>query len=216
MQDRRMRDFSVIQRALMLVASGLILSGLLAGCPNDEAEFAAISKGRTSGQTPSATPSPPSKQLVGGEEDVGEPQEYVGIEVEVTILEVKAPYPRFDGTGRYDIKVEARAKEVADPNTVWKIIAYNAEDEVVATQEQQLIIPSANPRTLKFADFYCKSMPSRLEIKDTGRTSEAAEGKEEDGAAPGRPGAGGGGSPPGIGAGGSGGDDDDEDEWDAI
>jgi len=121
--------------------------------------------------------------------------EYVGPTVLTDKLTVDAPYPEFNGEGRYDISVNVHTEEPVEGG-VWDIILYNENDEEVGKQQQFLVIPSTIPKSLVFYAFYCKNMPSKIEFRLTNKEAvvagTGAEGEAGEAGKRGMAGAGGG------------------------
>ena len=173
---------------------------------NDTVKPAAEPSGKPSADTGGAAEEPAA------DEEPAE-EEYTGPKVEVNILELKAPYPEFDGKGRYTLKVEVSSQELLKRG-VWDILFLDAEGNEVARDRQDLKIPMGDhPMVLKFSSVFCLSKPESVELRQTDLTATAAA--EDGGNAAGGSGDAVGGRR-GVNTGGgssSGGSNDDEDEF---
>jgi len=112
-------------------------------------------------------------------------------------VEVKAPYPEFDGEGRYDVRVSVLLKEFEDAQ-VYRIAAMDADGNEVGSQEKHLKLPLKKARTFDFNEFYCTHMPTTLAFYRTDKEAIAAGEAEGEGKQIGR----------GVGGGGGGSEDD--------
>lgn len=138
-----------------------------------------------------------------GEE--GQAEEPIGPKVEVTDLLVDSPGVDFAGPGRYNITASTLLSEPWKPG-VWDVIAYGEDGKKVGKQSLLLSMSHAKPKTLIFNDFYCSSIPVKVEIlwteKKADRSGEAEAGADESGktkpggGGPAGPSTGGGAKPP--------------------
>jgi hypothetical protein len=115
--------------------------------------------------------------------------------VTVDLKEVKAPYPRFSGKGRYDMTIDVSVTPPQD-EAVWKIAALDAAGKEVGSEERQLLLLRERPQTIVVNDLYCTSMPISVKLSiavdANGQPKVAAPAQGGTGA----PGQGGGGAPP--------------------
>ena len=190
--------------SLLLAATLVLPLMLLTSCPDDSAEMAR--QIRSGGSRPDASQTAPRErpsesatspaapaaaengevELAGGdepaagEEPVAEEAEYTGPVINVEVVEIKPPYPMFEGTGRYDIEITAQSEEFLAAK-VCQIIALDAEGTEVGRQQQMLKIPHHKPRAFIFNAFYCETMPISIEIRWTEEDAAAVgeEGREE-------------------------------------
>jgi hypothetical protein len=225
-----MRAGIALTMLALLCAGGLM--GLLAGC-NDTAEEEMYQQMTAGGDRDGSSATPrtsrddlalPGTEAATAEGDTEAPQEPVLVvtledetEAGEKMLTVEAPYPEFDGEGRYDIKVAIMVEEYSDPQ-VYRIVALNADGEAVGEQQRHLQLPMKKPRSLDLNNFYCTSMPVAIEFYSTDKEAIAAG--ETEAEASGRPGSG---APPSAGVGrglagasgdggGDGSDEEDEEE----
>lgn len=209
-----------------MLLSALVIGGLsllTVGC-NDHSEQdmmqQMIASGNNSGNQ---TSKPPAKGVAGekpaipgaenpaqsGDETEAAPEEPID-NVIVESVEVKAPYPEFDGEGRYDVRVSVLLKEFEDAQ-VYRIAALDAEGNEVGSQEKHLKLPLKKARSFDFNEFYCTHMPTTVAFYRTDLTAVAAgEGENGGTKTVGRGSSGGSGtdddSRPSVGRGASGGD----------
>lgn len=199
--------------AVAVLLGGLALTAT--GC-NDSGESDMYQQMMAGGRDGSAQPQPDGDQP-DGLPGVAEapPDEEVPVElqlVEDLIIEevaVKAPYPEFDGEGRYDVKVFVMTEVYAEPQ-VYRIVALDEEGNEVGSQEKHLKLPQKKARSINFNGFYCTHMPFTVEFYLTGKQAVAASGDSGGGTAGGGASGSGGGAetaPPSRGWGVSGGDD---------
>lgn len=143
-----------------------------------------------------------------------------GPKFEVELKDVKAPYPRFSGSGYYDFNLVITAQE-SIPVQVWSIQLLDANGKVVGKDQQMLVLALNRPKIFSFRKFYCASMPVEVKLELTDKKAEAVPGDGEEagsgkkGAGPPSGGPSGGGSAtpgPGGGSGNAGGGDEGEDQ----
>lgn len=217
---------SALQSVLALACILLAASLLLTACPGDNpqpvsqppvsAKPAGAKPPRTGAKAADtkATPAPGAPNAAGG--DAAAAAEPIGPKVEVTDLLVDAPGVDFTGPGRYNITASTLLSEPWKTG-VWDIIAYGEDGKKVGKQSMLLSMSHAKAKTLIFNDFYCSSIPVKIEIlwteKKADRSGEAGApedsgggGGKKPGSGAAKPDAGGGGSkPPGKAPGGGGG-----------
>jgi hypothetical protein len=203
---------------LLGVATALLLAacqpkGSTGGTPGQAPGVARTAAGKPGGSaTASAKPSRPllgraaeaaTGDAAGAKGEQAEPK------VEVTGLIVEPPSIDFTGPGRYDVTVEARATNSVKP-AVWRIAAFGEDGTEVGHRLLFLVLYSSEPRTLIFNDFFCKSVPVRIEIQwnkdqQADSSGQAEKGGTEPGAGgaskPGGPSTGSGAAPGGGGGG---------------
>jgi len=87
-----------------------------------------------------------------------------GPKVTFDVKNIKAPYPRYSGKGRYDVTADVAVTPAQDEG-VWKITALGSDGKVVGAREEQLVLLREKPRTLMFNDFYCLSAPKAFKME---------------------------------------------------
>jgi hypothetical protein len=87
-----------------------------------------------------------------------------GPKVTINVKEIKAPYPRYSGKGRYDVTIDVSVQPSQDEG-VWKVSALDATGKVVGTREEQFVLLREKPRTLILDDFYCLSAPTSFKME---------------------------------------------------
>lgn len=176
----------------VLVVCGLALT--VAGC-NDTAESDAYQQLMAGGANRGGTSAGESGQALSGgkpaipgaeatEEQTedgeaaesSEPIDNVVIEE----VQIEAPYPEFDGEGRYDVKVTVVLKEFEDAQ-VYRIAALDEEGNEVGSQEKHLKLPLRKARSFDFNEFYCTHMPVTVAFFRTDKTAVAAGESEGEG-----------------------------------
>jgi hypothetical protein len=159
-----------------LLLGGLTLTAT--GC-NDGGESEMYQQMMAGGNTTSTRPQPDSRPdtPVGVAEAL--PDEDVPVElvlVEDLVIErvdVRAPYPEFDGEGRYEVTVFVMTEVYAEPQ-VYRIVALDEEGNEVGSQEKHLKLPQKKARSINFNGFYCTHMPFTVEFYLTGKQAVAA------------------------------------------
>jgi hypothetical protein len=174
----------------MLLAA-LLIGGLatgLAGC-NDKGEQEMMQQMLSSNN---GTPAKPADRAAAAEtpgmatgteaEEQAEETEAPELVENVIIedVEVKAPYPEFDGEGRYDVKVTCLLKQYEDAQ-VYQIVALDDEGNEVGSQDKHLKLPIKKARTFDFNEFYCTHMPTTIAFYRTDKEAVAANEGEEGG-----------------------------------
>jgi hypothetical protein len=117
-----------------------------------------------------------------GEEAPAE-EEYTGPKILVNVLETKAPYPEFEGKGRYTLKIDVSSEEMID-RAVWDILFFDKDGNKVASDRQELKIPMGDrPMVLKFSGLFCMAKPETVELRKTDykATAAAEQGKKSEG-----------------------------------
>jgi hypothetical protein len=169
----------------MLLAALVIgaLAGAITGC-NDSGEQEMMQQmlagDNDGGQAAKPADSKPAGEIpamaTAGEsgEQAEETAEPVLVEnVIIESVEVKAPYPEFDGEGRYDVKVTLLLKEYEEAQ-VYRIVAVDEEGTEVGSQDKHLKLPLKKARTFDFNEFYCTHMPSTIAFYRTDKEAVAA------------------------------------------
>lgn len=169
--------------ALLMLMGGL--AGLLASC-NESSESdmyqQMMASGTSSAQQQSSTAADkppaglPTEAPATSADD--EATEVVLVPVENLIIEnvdVKAPYPEYDGEGRYDVKVHVMTEEYAEPQ-VYRIVALDEEGNEVGSQEKHLKLPQKKARSFNFNGFYCTHMPTTVAFYVTNKQAVASTG----------------------------------------
>ena len=206
--------------ALMVALSlgGLALTA--AGC-NDSSEADMYQQMMAGGNTTSARPQAADDGpdtpvgLAETDPEAEVPEELVPVEnLVIEKVEVKAPYPEFEGEGRYDVTVYLMTEVYAEPQ-VYRIVALDEDGEEVGSQEKHLKLPQKKARSINFNGFYCTHAPLTVALYLTGKQAVAATGGGTGGSAGSGDGPSGGEvAPPSsgwgvTGGGGDGGDDED-------
>jgi len=173
--------------AAILLAALVIcgLSGGIAGC-NDKGEQEMMQQMLSSGNNSGTQTAAPADRAAAGEtpalgaaqnageqtaEDTAQPELVENVTVEV--VEVKAPYPEFDGEGRYDVRVTCLLKDYEEAQ-VYRIVALDAEGNEVGSQDKHLKLPLKKARTFDFNEFYCTHMPVSIAFYRTDKEAVAA------------------------------------------
>jgi hypothetical protein len=176
---------SALVLACILVAAAVLLTACPGNNPPPVSQPPAGSK-PTASKPPKKAPDTGGKATPGKAGDPAQPAgadgkdaEPSGPKVEVTDLLVDAPGVDFTGPGRYSITVSALLSEPWKPG-VWDIVAYGEDGKKVGKQAMLLSMNHAKPKTLIFNDFYCTSIPVKIEIlwteKKADRSGEAGTG----------------------------------------
>jgi hypothetical protein len=207
------------------VAGGPPLAGGPGGPPVAGGPPSAKAPEEKSEKSPISKPAADGKQTPGDAK--AEAEKDKGPKVDLTIVDIKAPYPEYDSRGNYTITLEVEGRELTDFG-VWEFIAFDVKGKEVGRIPQSMKMPFEHPKRLKFDSIYFLAKPDKFEVRLTDkkavRAAKSNSGAGTPGIGAGGGGAAGGGSGdsggqrPGLGAGGGppsgGGDGGGEDKAD--
>lgn len=170
------------------IVTAMLLAMATTGCVDDGPDYAAISAGGNNGsnragnggssantggantQSPGAAgagiPGTPQPADAEGEGEETEENTTLVDHLEITEVEVDAPYPDFEGEGRYDVTVHC-VTDVYEEAQVYRVVAIDKEGNVVGEQERQLVLPMTKVRSFTFSSWFCEAKPVEIEFHYT-------------------------------------------------